>query len=49
MYVEVYQILYMLKHVEDVKDYFDLQHLQHASTYIALQPLSVKVEAYFSI
>ena len=34
-----YQILCMLKHVEDVKDYFELQHLRHASTYIGFELL----------
>ena len=30
-----HQILSMLKHVRSVKGYFDLQHPQHASIYIA--------------
>ena len=33
------QILCMSKNVEDVEDYFDLQCLQHASTYIAFDDM----------
>ena len=35
--LRAFQPYLMLKHVEDVKDYFDLQHLQHALTYIGFE------------
>ena len=31
-----YQIICMLKHVQDVEDYFDLQHCQHAGKALSL-------------
>ena len=43
-----HQRLCMAKHIKDVKDYFDHQHLQHASTYINFVHSTVFYTCYVS-